>query len=175
MSLLHFLKVLVIISANNMFSKKEIIAIVFLLVLAVLFWYSKNEMPQLTQEGWAIYRNIKNGYSIEYPAEYLTPRTEEGEDNVLFCSPGDPCVIGVRVSKTILANLDDWLSQNPNQRVEKKLWRSGYEGLIAHYFGSEGDVEGEKIMVFIKDGELYSIGTFYARYPDRILNSFKFE
>ena len=122
---------------------------------------------------WKAYLNEKYGYNIDYPSFFKVFEDSSG-DIASFGDPPNPLTIGVFVTSSQYASVEDWLEANPSQRFEREIQASGYRGFVTHYISNEGDVTEDKTTVFIKDGSLFKIETSYTLH-DRILNSFKFE
>lgn len=160
---------------------KKYILLIIILVLALgatVFYalkFYKNESNNFYYSGeWRTYKNEKHGYSIDYPS-YLNVSESEDKSAVSFMNSPEPANLSIWISTSTLLSIDEWLEQNPTQRLEKRITVGGYDGAITHYISIEGDVIEDKIAALLKDGTLFKIGTFFAIDPDRILNSFKFE
>lgn len=147
-----------------------IIALTAVLVLVIKLFPQKNDHYA---GAWEAYLNEKYGYNIDYPSFFRVFEDPSG-DIVSFGDPPNPLTIGVFVTSSQYASVEDWLEANPSQRFEREIKASGYGGFVTHYISNEGDVTEDKTTVFIKDGKLFKIETSYTLH-DRILNSFKFE
>jgi hypothetical protein len=183
--------------------KKQNILLIIIALLIVstglfaILWYQKkpNEVnnlpPQQKVQEWQTYYNPKYHFKMDYPGELHSASYSTFED-AIFVGSNDAWQIEVKVEeKTSLHTPEEWIKlankkieedaqyfkmheTPPLLEVEATTTISGaYEGVVVNQKSTE-DL-GSRVLVFIKDGNLFQITVRNFIDHERIWNSFKFE
>jgi hypothetical protein len=154
-------------------------------VIAIMiagFLYANNGFSTFQQTDvvldgdWKIYKNEQYFYQIEYPSSNLSLVSSSSSD-VTFAESSGYWRENIRIINTGIKSLDEWLDQNPGQKIEQKIVIDGGDALVT-YENPKSEIinltdNSERATVFLRDDKIYTVSTRGIDYK-RVLNSFKF-
>ncbi len=143
----------------------------------------ENSRQVVTENSWGVYTNAKYGYEIGIPRALLKKEYENQGGYIHFVrfeereeSQGNGIAIGIREGK-----LDDEVSRIKEEfgnegrlTEEREVDVGGVKGVLLNFEpDNEEDLESRGVVVFEKEGKVFSISTVPEQI-EKVIEGFKF-
>ena len=126
---------------------------------------------------------------MKYPSSHLLIDEQSPERVYLTEGKDQPARVFIGVEPTTYSSPEQWLRTKNEERrrvkedrgdiytddvLEKRIRISGYDAIVTYPRSATESFPDEKLTLFIKDGNIFRIGTAYTNH-ERIWNSFWFD